>query len=252
MNKEECEKHLILKCYAGSITYGTNTRDSDVDIRGIVIPPKEYWLGLSSFEQYVSKDDEFDITYFGIKKFFNLALNANPNILELLFLRENHYLWKDTPYKKLGMRLIENRHIFLSKKCRHSFMGYAYAQFRRMDKLNKNVGQNQKRKDSFEKFGYDTKNALHLLRLARQAIEILTEGELYVFRHDAQQLLDVKEGKYTYDELVEQFEHYERLVEEAYVHSPLPHKPDYDKANELLIELVEEYFEEELRRRYID
>jgi predicted nucleotidyltransferase len=239
--KEVEHNQLILCGYAGSITYGTNNPDSDIDIRGVFIPPKSYWLGLDSVEQVT--DQLNDTVYYELRKFFNLALNANPNILEILWLRDNHYLWNKVPkhLQKFGQKLIANRRMFLSKKVRHSYMGYAYAQFHRMDKLNKNVGMNKKRVDSVNKFGYDVKNAMHLIRLCKMGLEVLTEGELFVFREDAQFLRQIREGKYSYQELSDMFHKYENLVEEVYVRSELPSKPDVHKAKELLTEMVEEY-----------
>jgi len=246
MNKEQAEANLILLGYAGSITYGTNTADSDTDIRGIFIPSKENWLGLHTVEQVtnsgeVNKENGIDYCYYGIRKFFELALNANPNILECLWLRENHYLWNKVPYPSIGRKLIENRDLFLSKKARFSYCGYAYAQVKRLKALNKNVNANKKRLTSVETYGFDTKNALHCIRLMRQGLEILVDGELNVFRHDAQFLLDIKAGKYTYEQIVEMFNEYEHLIEGAYVRSSLPHKPNFDKAEKLLVEIVEEF-----------
>ena len=154
---------------------------------------------------------------------------------------ENHYLWNKVPYPSIGRKLIENRDLFLSKKARFSYCGYAYAQVKRLKALNKNVNANKKRLTSVETYGFDTKNALHCIRLMRQGLEILVDGELNVFRHDAQFLLDIKAGKYTYEQIVEMFNEYEHLIEGAYVRSSLPHKPNFDKAEKLLVEIVEEF-----------
>jgi len=192
------------------------------------------------------EDSKEDTVYYALKKFFNLALNANPNILEILWLRENHYIWKDLPEnrKKLGKLLITNRDLFMSKKIRHSMMGYAYQQFHRMDKLNKNEGNNAFRVASVEKYGYDTKNAMHLIRLCKMALEALVEGEIHVWREDAHLLTQIREGYFTYDALAEKFHKYEELVEEAYVNSSLPHKPDRKRAGQLIMEMTEEFLKE--------
>jgi len=240
MNENEAKTQLILKGYGGSIAYGTNTPSSDVDLRGVFIPPKEYWVGLKSVDQINFSAE--DTTFYSLQKFFMLAIKANPNILELLWLRDNHYIWKDVPkdFRSLGRKLISNRNLFLSKNIKHTYTGYAYSQLHRMDKLNKNVAQNADRTARVEKFGYDTKNAMHLIRLLRTGLEILTEGELHVFREDARDLLAIKDGKYTYDELVEKAQRYDELIEEAYVRSPLPHKPDFNAIQNLHMEMVEE------------
>ena len=241
MTIQEAENNLILKYLSGSITYGTNREDSDIDIRGIFVPSKEYWIGLHTVEQIVDQSKYNDIIYYNIKKFFNLALNANPNILEGLWLLPNHYLWNGVPkhLQQFGKLLIENRNIFLSKKCRYSYCGYSYAQIKRMKSLNKNIGQNKKRLESFEKFGWDTKNGMHCIRLLKQGLEILVDGELHVFRHDIKLLKEILNGEYTYEQVVEMFNKYEALIEEAYIKSSLPSKPDFYKAEQLLLEIVE-------------
>ncbi len=243
------ESYLIIRCFGGSITYGTNNEDSDVDIRGIFVPPKQYWLGLKNVEVLSGvKEDDTDYAFYNIRKFFQLALNANPNILEILFCRENHYLNKglDKNFVKLGKKIIENRHIFLSKKVKNTYLGYALSQLYNMKKLNKNVNQNEKRLERVEKFGYDTKNAMHLIRLLRMGLEILNEGEVKVFRDDARELLEIKNGKFTYEHLERESNRYARLIEESYVKTSLPDKPDFNLAEQFLMEIVEETFKYKL------
>ena len=117
----------IFRCLSGSHAYGLNTPESDEDIRGVCIPPLEYFFNLNEFEQYVQTKVE-DITIFGIKKFFKLALDCNPNILELLFMPEDCILQTSTTWE-----LIEDiRHLFLSKKVKHTYTGYAFSQIKRV------------------------------------------------------------------------------------------------------------------------
>ena len=79
------EDWVIYEYLAGSHSYGTNTPESDEDFRGILIPPIEYYLSpFYKIDQY--EDPTCDRTIYAIKKFFNLARNANPNILEMLFV----------------------------------------------------------------------------------------------------------------------------------------------------------------------
>ena len=242
MNKEEAEACLILKSYRGSISYGTNQADSDTDLTGIFVPPKNYWIGLHKVESVEPADDEYDICYHSLRHFFELAIKANPNILEMLFLRDNMYITHEVPkhLKGIGKKLIEHRDMFLTKKVKYTYMGYAFAQLHRMDKLNKNANTNPKRLALVKKHGYDTKNAMHLFRLMRTGLEILTTGELHVYRPDKAFLLEVKNGKYTYDEVVVEAKRYEKLMEEAVVKSDLPTKPNFDKVEKLLMELTEE------------
>lgn len=123
----DLDKHTIFKCVTGSHAYGTATIRSDLDIRGIAIPPQEYFTGyLHIFDQH--EDKPKDITIWSLHKFMKLAANNNPNILELLYLPERFWL-VDTPYWKV---IVKNRDLFMSKKVRWTFSGYAYSQLKRI------------------------------------------------------------------------------------------------------------------------
>ena len=76
---------IIFECVTGSRLYGTSTPESDTDIRGVFIPPEEYYLGfLNKVEQV--EDKVSDVTHWELSKYLKLALDNNPNILELLFV----------------------------------------------------------------------------------------------------------------------------------------------------------------------
>jgi hypothetical protein len=118
---------LIFKCKAGSHLYGTNTPLSDIDYRGVFIPDERYFYGcLLSTEQY--EDKKNDETYFEIRKFLHLALDSNPNIIELLFVPEK--MWEVATDEWLLIH--QNRNLFLSKKAKYTFLGYAHSQFKRI------------------------------------------------------------------------------------------------------------------------
>ena len=90
------------------------------------------------------------------------------------------------------------------------------------------------------KFGYDTKNAMHLVRLQRMAVEILTENRVVVKRPDRQELLAIRDGVWSYDELIAQCETLEERIGEAAKHSNLPLKADEEVMNKLCCDIVEE------------
>jgi hypothetical protein len=95
-----------------------------------------------------------------------------------------------------------------------------------------------KRKALVEKFGYDCKNAAHLIRLLRMGIEFLKDGELYVKREDAPQLLDIKKGCWTLKQVKDEADRLFKLSEETYLKSTLPKGPDIKKINELCIRTI--------------
>jgi hypothetical protein len=97
----------------------------------------------------------------------------------------------------------------------------------------------EKRKALVKQFGYDTKNAAHLIRLLRMGIEFMKDGELNVFRTmDAPQLLEIKRGEWTLEQVKAEADRGFRMAEEAYLQSNLPVGPDMDKVNKLSVEVI--------------
>lgn len=82
---------------------------------------------------------------------------------------------------------------------------------------------------------YDSKNMMHVFRLLLMAKEIAVEKKVNVFRNDRQFLLDIKQGKFEYDELVQKAEELKNGLAELYQQSDLPEEPDVDQINNILI-----------------
>jgi uncharacterized protein len=99
----------------------------------------------------------------------------------------------------------------------------------------------QKRKELVQKFGYDAKNAAHLIRLLRMGIEFLLLGELIVERPDAKELLEIKRGGWSLDQVTAEADRLFALAEAAYKKSNLPEMPEREKAERLCVELILEY-----------
>lgn len=130
--------NIILLTLGGSYAYGTNTEDSDVDVRGIATNSKMEILTGNYFEQVI--DEPTDTTVYSLKKIVQLLSNCNPNTIEMLGCRPDHYL----RLTDVGKLLIENSHMFLSQRAAYSFGGYANSQLRRLDnKSARLVGQSQ-------------------------------------------------------------------------------------------------------------
>ena len=117
---------IILLGLGGSYAYGTNVEGSDVDIRGIAHNTAEEILLGEDFEQIV--DTTTDTTLYSLKKMLNLLANCNPNTIEILGLDPDQYVYKSY----IGQKLIDNKDMFLSKRCINSFMGYANQQLYRL------------------------------------------------------------------------------------------------------------------------
>lgn len=117
---------LIFLTLGGSYAYGTNIETSDVDVRGCCLNTKAELLGMSNFEQFI--DNRTDTTIYGFNKLIKLLTNCNPNTIELLGCKKEHYFLL-TP---IAQDLINNRKMFLSQKAVISFSGYAMQQLRRL------------------------------------------------------------------------------------------------------------------------
>jgi predicted nucleotidyltransferase len=124
---EHLGSNIILLTLGGSHAYGTNVETSDVDIRGCALNSKDELLTNKNFEQFVNEDT--DTTIYSFNKLIHLLTNVNPNTIEILGCKSEHYLY----LSPIGKELLANKHLFLSKKCIHSFGGYANAQLRRLD-----------------------------------------------------------------------------------------------------------------------
>lgn len=335
----------------GSKAYNCQIETSDDDFKGIAIPPKRYWYGtLENFEQAELKDPDPDCVIYNVRKWFQLAVANNPNILEMLFVEPQHRLL----VHPLMERILEKRDIFLSKKARHSFAGFAYDQMRRVvlhrrwlldppkgmpdrkdfnlpdlpligmenlaaglaavkketDKLNFNflhdlsseervalkhevyrlmenlsihkedifersarkIGmddnliyilqkereynaavenwkkyqnwlktRNPKRAADEAKYQMDLKFSYHIVRLYRTCRDLLATGRLVVYRPDREEIMEVREGKWNFEQLQQYVVDMEEQVEKLYRESDaLPHHPDVKAIDRLCREVVEE------------
>lgn len=129
MDRSYVEAHTVFLTQAGSRAYGTALPDSDIDIRGVCLmtDPRYYFgTGTFNFEQWTSKDP--DEVVYDFRKAIKLIADANPNMIELLYTPEQFWIHISPAWSQV----IAKREIFLSKRMRHTYGGYAYAQLRRI------------------------------------------------------------------------------------------------------------------------
>ncbi len=143
----DVRRDTILLVVGGSRAYGLARAGSDVDVRGVAIPPAPYLHGLahkfeqaegdamavfadtlSDEERLVSGATRLEGTVYDVRKFLTLATESNPNILDVLFCRDDE-VRVCTP---LGARLRTARDLFVTASARHTFAGYAAAQLKRI------------------------------------------------------------------------------------------------------------------------
>lgn len=124
---EHLKNRIIFITLGGSHAYGTNVEGSDVDVRGCAINSRSDILGLTNFEQVVN--NETDTTVYSFNKLVQLLLNCNPNVIEMLGCKPEHYIMDSY----IGKKMRGNRKLFLSKRAVASFGGYANQQLRRLE-----------------------------------------------------------------------------------------------------------------------
>ena len=238
---------LLFKTVAGSQLYGTSTPDSDHDVRGVFLSPKKYWLGLEKGPEQL-EDKTSDIVYYEFRKFLKLCLDSNPNMVELLFVPKDMWLQSTEAWEYI----VFHREYFLSKKAKYTFTGYAHSQLKRLKNHKKwlegfvprvpeelkawahwKENRNPKRLALEEKYGYDTKHAMHLYRLMMEGKELLLTGNITLPRPDAELLVQIRNGLWSYEELMERVEEFDVLFELWHDASKLPHSPDKDVVSKL-------------------
>lgn len=237
-------KWNCLTVWRGSIAHGTYVPNDDPlsiddkDLIGICIPPAEYYVGLRQFgsrgtEEIIS--DPWDIVVYEHRKAISLLAKGNPNMLCMLWAPPEF----TTHYTAAGEALLACKSLFATKRAFPAFRGYAQSQLKKMGKGVYHGYMGEKRKALVDKFGYDTKNASHLIRILRQGIDFMRTGELEVYRSDAEELLAIKRGEYTYEQIKLEAEALDRELAMAGEESTLPAEPDWDAINKLATYMYE-------------
>jgi len=133
-------RKILFHCTIGSHLYGLNTPTSDIDFFGVFAPDEKELLGLNELkyidnsvlttrknERNTNKD--IDDKVFSIRKYIELLLGNNPNIIETLFIPEKNINVMDSRFKEL----IDNYPKFVSKRVYKTFNGYAKSQFKKLE-----------------------------------------------------------------------------------------------------------------------
>ncbi|MEZ6194791.1 MAG: nucleotidyltransferase domain-containing protein [Planctomycetota bacterium] len=214
----DLREHVIYRCIVGSRAFGLDDEGSDVDVRGIFLPPAHQHWSLTGVPEVLESPDA-DECYWELQRFLVLALKANPNILECLF----------TPLVEhcdpIARELLDLRRCFLSRFIHKTYNGYVLSQFRKLEKTREGGG------------AIKWKHAMHLIRLLLSAEAALKTGELRLdVGEHRPRLLAIKRGEMAWDEVEAWRLDLQRRFDAAIGRSPLPERPDYERVNAFLIE----------------
>ena len=236
----------------GSVAYGVAGDASDSDIYGFCIPRKDmlfphlsgeiegFGKPKARFAQWQEHhikdaDKEYDFSIYNIVKYFQLAMDNNPNMIDSLFTPE----FCVQHITRVGVMVREARKLFLHKGSWHKFKGYAYSQLHKAEIKNPKPGS--KRAVLVERYGCDVKFLYHVVRLVDEAEQILAEHDLDLQRN-REQLKAIRAGEMSLREVQEWFGVKEKALAELYTTSTLRHEPDQAAIKQLLLHCLEEHY----------
>jgi uncharacterized protein len=211
-------ERVIYRCVIGSQAYGLAGEGSDIDRRGIYLPPADLHWSLYRVPEQLESDDTQE-AYWEIQKFLVLALKANPNVLECLY---TPMVEKATP---LAEKLLAMRSCFLSRLVYQTYNGYVLSQFKKMQADLRNQCR------------VKWKHVMHLIRLLLSGIRIMREGFVPVrVEEHRDKLLAIRRGEVPWEEVEDWRKRLHHEFNAASAATSLPERPAYEQANALLIE----------------
>lgn len=218
---------VIYRCIVGSRAYGLDNDQSDTDRRGIYLPTASMHWSLYGVPEQI-ENHETEECYFELQKFLVLSLKANPNVLECLYSPLVEHA------DEIARELLANREKLLSKLVYQTYNGYVLSQFRKLEQDLRARGE------------LKWKHVMHLIRLLLSGITILQEARVPVLVEDERErLLSIRRGEIAWNDVnVWRLELHSQFDAAADI-SKLPERPDYEWANEFLVQSRREMAREE-------
>ncbi|MFF4488596.1 DNA polymerase beta superfamily protein [Streptomyces sp. NPDC001544] len=209
--------HTIYSCVMGSRAFGLATEGSDTDRRGVFLAPTALYWRFDKPPTHVDGPGEEQFSW-ELERFCELALRANPNVLECLHSPLVEHV------DATGRELLTLRRAFLSRRVHESFTRYALGQRRKLEADVRTHGAPR------------WKHAMHLLRLLMSALDLLRTGELTIDVGDRRaELLAVKRGEVPWPEIEARMARLAAQTDAWTYRTPLPAEPDRRRVEDFLV-----------------
>ena len=236
---------LIHLFVGGSELHGAKVgHTDDTDIYGVYIEDPEQALGLDPSEHFVwstagderrNGPDDVDVTLYSLRKWGGMAAKGNATALHFLFTQPKEV--EPGTWKKIQA----GRELFLSRNSSKQFLGFADDQFKRLTG-EKGSGKKGQRPEYIGKFGYDTKAAMHGLRLLYECLELMAHRRITLPRPEKDLLIEVRTGEWPLERVLAHAKNLAKEVEEAVANSPLPGKLDRHAISKLVAQVHLEFW----------
>lgn len=238
----------------GSEAYGCFSGNSDMDIYGWCVPPKEmifphtvgeipgFGKQIKRFEvwqeHHIEDKDagkQYDFAIYSVVRFFQLCMENNPNMVDSLFVPQRCVLH----CTNIAEQVREQRKMFLHKGCYQKLRGYSFSQLHKME--IKQPKEGSKRYEIIKEHGIETKFAYHVVRLLLECEQILVEHDLDLERN-SEILKSIRRGEWTKERIHDFFTQKERHLDDLYNKSTLPWGPDEKSIKLLLLKVIESHY----------
>jgi len=220
-------QNLIHLFVGGSELHGAKVGQADdTDLYGVYIESPEHALGLDPREHFVwstagderrNGPDDVDVTLYSLRKWAGMAAKGNATALHFLFAEPKEV--GPSAWKKIQA----GRELFLSRSSAKQFLGFADDQFKRLTG-EKGSGKKGQRPEYIGKYGYDTKAAMHGLRLLYECLELMAHRRITLPRPEKDLLIEVRTGEWPLERVLAHAKKLAKEVEEVVANSPLPEK----------------------------
>lgn len=222
-------QNLVHLFVGGSELHGAKVGETDdTDLYGVYVESTEHALGLDPREHFVwstagderrNGPDDVDVTLYSLRKWAGMAAKGNATALHFLFAEPSEV------DPKIWQKIQSRSQLFLSRSSAKQFLGFANDQFKRLTG-EKGSGKKGQRPEYIGKYGFDTKAAMHGLRLLYECLELMAHRRITLPRPEKDLLIEVRSGEWPLERVLAHAKTLAREVEEAVASSPLPEKVD--------------------------